>query len=189
MLVEKIIRWSRSERSRAEKAIALFVGVVIFVLLFPLLFIYGGQALDSSLGLQNLLPAPVNVIAGLFLVAVGWPFAFWSVYIQYEIGKGTPVPAAPPKKLITTGPYKYCRNPMVLGTFLFYVGLSMIFNTVSALFILIPLVLAPLLVFIKVVEEKELEIRFGHEYLEYKKNTPFLIPHPKLGWKRNGSPS
>ena len=28
----------------------------------------------------------------------------------------------------------------------------------------------------KFVEEKELEYRFGKDYLEYKKNVPFLIP-------------
>jgi protein-S-isoprenylcysteine O-methyltransferase Ste14 len=33
-----------------------------------------------------------------------------------------------------------------------------------------------LLTYIKRIEEKELELRFGQEYLEYKKQTPFLIP-------------
>jgi len=30
--------------------------------------------------------------------------------------------------------------------------------------------------YIKLVEEKELEARFGEEYREYKRKTPFLIP-------------
>jgi len=33
-----------------------------------------------------------------------------------------------------------------------------------------------ILIYIKLVEEKELEQRFGVEYLEYKRRTPFLIP-------------
>jgi protein-S-isoprenylcysteine O-methyltransferase Ste14 len=33
-----------------------------------------------------------------------------------------------------------------------------------------------ILIYIKWIEEKELEERFGSEYLEYKKRTPFLIP-------------
>ncbi len=107
------------------------------------------------------------------LVIVGWSFAAWSVYVQYEIGKGTPVPVVPTKRLITSGPYKYCRNPMVFGTLLFYVGLSVIFNAVSAILMLVPLISIPILIFIKLVEEKELEIRFGQDYLEYKERTPF----------------
>jgi protein-S-isoprenylcysteine O-methyltransferase Ste14 len=33
-----------------------------------------------------------------------------------------------------------------------------------------------ILIYIKLIEEKELEDRFGSEYLEYKRRTPFLIP-------------
>jgi len=33
-----------------------------------------------------------------------------------------------------------------------------------------------ILIYIKLIEEKELEGRFGSEYAEYKKRTPFLIP-------------
>ncbi len=102
--------------------------------------------------------------------------ASWSVYTQHRIGRGTPVPVVPTRRLITSGPYKYCRNPMAFGTLLLYIGLSLIFNSISAIFILVALVLVPLLLFIKIVEEKELEIRFGHEYTEYKEKTPFLIP-------------
>jgi protein-S-isoprenylcysteine O-methyltransferase Ste14 len=33
-----------------------------------------------------------------------------------------------------------------------------------------------LLIYIKRVEEKEMEIRFDQNYLAYKRQTPFLIP-------------
>jgi len=33
-----------------------------------------------------------------------------------------------------------------------------------------------LIVYIKLVEEKELELRFGKEYVDYKNDTPFIIP-------------
>jgi len=35
---------------------------------------------------------------------------------------------------------------------------------------------ALLLLYVKVFEEKELEARFGADYLEYKRTTPFLRP-------------
>ncbi len=36
------------------------------------------------------------------------------------------------------------------------------------------------LVYIRLVEERELEARFGEVYLLYKKSTPFIVP--KLRW-------
>jgi protein-S-isoprenylcysteine O-methyltransferase Ste14 len=96
----------------------------------------------------------------------------------YKIGKGTPAPFVPTQKLVISGPYKYCRNPMVFGALLFYTGIASIFNTPSML-LAIFVFFIPFLVFIKLIEEKELEMRFGKEYVEYKKRTSFLIPYPK----------
>jgi len=54
-------------------------------------------------------------------------------------------------------------------------GLGLLVNSFGfiAIGLIIPLAY---LVFIKLVEEKELAARFGQEYLEYKKRVPFLIP-------------
>ena len=46
------------------------------------------------------------------------------------------------------------------------------FATLAAVLCIIP----SHLIFIKYFEEKELELRFGESYLEYKKTVPFLIP-------------
>ena len=35
---------------------------------------------------------------------------------------------------------------------------------------------AMLISYLKIIEEKELQMRFGDEYIEYKKKTPFMIP-------------
>ncbi len=74
---------------------------------------------------------------------------------------------------------------MSLGIFLFYGGFGIWVGSISA--ILIVLIFAILLVaYIKVFEEKELEARFGNEYLEYKLNTPFLLPN--FGTERDNVP-
>ena len=33
-----------------------------------------------------------------------------------------------------------------------------------------------LLVYIKLIEEKEMRLRFGADYIEYRRQTPFLFP-------------
>ena len=65
---------------------------------------------------------------------------------------------------------------MTLGTALFYIGVAIWLGSISAvgLGLVYPV---GILIYIKLIEEKELEERFGCEYLEYKKRTPFLIPH------------
>jgi protein-S-isoprenylcysteine O-methyltransferase Ste14 len=78
------------------------------------------------------------------------------------------------QKLVIKGPYTYCRNPMTLGTTLFYLGVAIWLGSFSAvgLGLVYPVGIS---IYIKVIEEKELEERFGSEYLEYKKSTPFLL--------------
>jgi protein-S-isoprenylcysteine O-methyltransferase Ste14 len=72
-------------------------------------------------------------------------------------------------------PFTYCRNPMTLGTILGYGGIAVWLGSVSAVGI-VAAVGALLLVYVRTVEEKELEARFGPAYQEYKRTTPFLLP-------------
>ena len=67
------------------------------------------------------------------------------------------------------------RNPMTLGMTLFYLGVAIWLGSFSAvgLGLVYPVGIS---IYIKLIEEKELEERFGSEYFEYKKRTPFLIP-------------
>jgi protein-S-isoprenylcysteine O-methyltransferase Ste14 len=64
---------------------------------------------------------------------------------------------------------------MTFGTFLTYSGLSILVGSLSALLVVI-LFCSLLLLYIKRIEEKELEVRFGQEYVDYKASTPFIIP-------------
>jgi protein-S-isoprenylcysteine O-methyltransferase Ste14 len=64
---------------------------------------------------------------------------------------------------------------MALGTTAFYFGVAVWTGSLSALglSLIYPIVI---LIYIKLIEERELEQRFGLEYLEYKRKTPFLLP-------------
>jgi len=64
---------------------------------------------------------------------------------------------------------------MALGTTIFYLGIAIWLGSISALGLGLVYSVG-ILIYIKLLEEKELEERFGSEYLEYKKRTPFLIP-------------
>jgi protein-S-isoprenylcysteine O-methyltransferase Ste14 len=83
------------------------------------------------------------------------------------------------EQLVTDGLYGRTRNPMSLGFYAVCVGLGMIAGsltvTLGALFIILPVHLINL----KYFEERELELRYGYSYVDYKQRVPFLIPRFK----------
>ena len=129
------------------------------------------------------MPSPgigrVSRVLGGLVTVLGFSLGFWSVNTQLTRGRGTPLPVMPTQELLTEGPFRYCRNPMTLGTILVYLGLCVWLGSLSALVIVLILAGA-LLSYIKFIEEKELEARFGQAYLEYKRSTPFILPRLRL---------
>jgi protein-S-isoprenylcysteine O-methyltransferase Ste14 len=62
-----------------------------------------------------------------------------------------------------------------IGAIVAFLGVAILIGSISAVvLVLIGTVL--LLVYIKFLEEKEMELRFGEAYQEYRKQTPFIIP-------------
>ena len=174
-------RWAEKEHSEGARIIALLPAGVLFLILLPYLLLVISPSLDTRLGLDRLNPGPASLIIAGILFAVGFAFAQWSIYMQFTHGRGTPLPVMPTQRLITTGPFRYCRNPMTLGTILAYLGLSVAAATIIGILIVVALATL-LLVYLKRMEEKELAERFGEEYLGYRRDVPFIIPRlPRRG--------
>lgn len=171
----KLIKQTQHEYSPNQRLVALLALAPVFLLVIPYLIVTLGSALDHRLGWEPILNVPVNYIVGGLLSVPAWLFAIWSIYSQYTIGRGTPVPLMATQELVVQPPYTYCRNPMALGAIVMYLGVAVLFHSLSAVFLVLILG-GGLLIYIKRFEEKEMEMRFGQEYLDYKKRTPFLIP-------------
>lgn len=122
----------------------------------------------------------LNIAIGLAMTAAGLSLVIGSVHTQYTLGKGTPAPKVATQKLVTQGPYAYTRNPMTLGALIMYLGIGAWMGSGVVIFLTL-LVFSGLLTFIYFHETRELSMRFGEEYLEYKKRTPFLLP--RCHWK------
>lgn len=120
------------------------------------------------------LPVPSEI--GLALVIVTGAAASLTVLNLALKGAGAPFFIALSRKLAVDWLYAWTRNPMVLSALAFLVSLGVYFQ--STLFVLwVLIIFAPaLLFFVKVFEERELELRFGDSYLEYKSSTPMLFP-------------
>ena len=164
-----------SEYSKKQKVVGLIFGGLIFLVGVPSILAVISTSSDKKLNLPHLIPEPFNLVVAIIFITLGLLLVAWSGFVQLRIGKGTPVPVVPTQRLVTTGPYALCRNPMLLGTVIYYLGIGFWINSLSAV-ILTALFLLCSALYIKLGEEKELEARFGKEYEEYKRKVPFLIP-------------
>ena len=175
MPMSQFKKWSQREHSFTKRIIALLPAGVFFLFILPYLFLVICPALDERLGLDRIEPGAATIIIGVILMVIGFFFAFWTMSLQLDQGRGTPLPMMPTQELIITGPFRYCRNPMTLGTILAYLGLSI--AAATAVGVALVLLLGSLLItYLKKVEEKELAERFGEQYLKYKQSVPFIVP-------------
>ena len=148
---------------------------VLFLYLLPRLIAGGGSFLDQQLGLQPFNFGAINSILGISMMIVGFYFGFWSIHAQLTRAQGTPLPMLPTQKLLTDGPFRFCRNPMTFGTIVAYTGIGVYARTISGIGIVLGFGML-LMLYLKLLEEKELAERFGEAYLKYKQEVPFIIP-------------
>ena len=110
--------------------------------------------------------APYNYI-GIFLIVIGFLPNLW-IGIKFRKINTALWPHETPSKLITTGMFKFSRNPNYLGMVVMLVGIAVFLGS------LIPFVV-PIVFFILInkfnvaVEEKILKKKFGKKYLNYQK--------------------
>jgi protein-S-isoprenylcysteine O-methyltransferase Ste14 len=172
---DRFLAQAKREYSPRQRLSALLVEAVFFMAIFPLALLLLGGLLDRWLGWSKLIQEPINAIVGWLLILSGWLFAVWSIYVQFTLGRGTPVPLMATQRLIVRPPYAYCRNPMALGAIVLYLGVSVAAGSPGAA-VLVVLGAVALLTYIWRVEEQEMIERFGEEYLAYRRRVPFIIP-------------
>lgn len=172
---DKLLQLTKREYDPRKRLVGLAIEGTFFVGIVPLVLIYLSPLLDARLRLPPLPPEWLCRPVGLFLMVSGLSFAGWAVYVQFTIGRGTPVPIMATQELIVQRPYNYCRNPMALGTIALYLGVALSIGSISAIGLVL-IGASVLLTYIKIAEEREMELRFGDAYREYREHTPFLIP-------------
>jgi len=111
----------------------------------------------------------------------GLPLLAWG-YLQYRLvgnyrlraGGGGPGISVPPERLVSGGPYRWCRNPMYLGHLIFLAGLAFALDSWLA---------AALFVFHAAWfdqrvrdDEARLSALFGDSYREYRARVKRWIP-------------
>jgi protein-S-isoprenylcysteine O-methyltransferase Ste14 len=117
---------------------------------------------------------------GAGVLIVGLVLFTASLYNFATQGRGTLAPWDPPRQLVVRGPYRFVRNPMISGVIFTLLGEALLLESLphamwAALFIAINLIYIPL------IEEPQLEARFGEPYQHYQQQVPRFLPrlHPR----------
>ena len=180
MDVEIFRRLASRRYSNAQRLLAIIVQGLAFGAAGPFAVVYFSLFLDCKLGLAGFRGETLALVLGLLFVIEGFAFAAWTIMTQYLHGKGTPSPLMPTQRLLVEGPFALCRNPMTFGTFFFYLGMGLLAGSPMAVAVTIFL-FSLLVLYIRIIEEKELELRFGKAYVDYRHRTSFIIPRRPKG--------
>jgi protein-S-isoprenylcysteine O-methyltransferase Ste14 len=115
-------------------------------------------------------------ITGIILFVVGVALAMWSGCYLIGLGRGTPLPLDPPRRLVTNGPYRWVRNPQAIAMVLMVVGELLIVKS-DWLWVMLPLTIIYLEAVVGPIEAKQLARDFGLEYENYAARVPKWIPN------------
>jgi protein-S-isoprenylcysteine O-methyltransferase Ste14 len=110
--------------------------------------------------------ASISSTAGAVVFLVGAGIAGWSLWIFHR-ARTTTTPGERSKALITSGPYRFSRNPMYVGLTLAYLGEAGILKQIWPV-VLLPLTLAYLNGIVIPLEESRLSEVFAGAYDEYR---------------------
>jgi protein-S-isoprenylcysteine O-methyltransferase Ste14 len=172
--------WLRTHPSKAnaEKTSRIMHALFFAGLVAPgvVLLVYPGlPQLDGLVGIQPLPWQTFFLVLGIFIAFTGLYFLGVSNKLLRALGNGANAFRLT-QKIVQTDIYKYTRNPMSLGYYLWTLSLSFIFGSKLAMLVVLLGFIPAHIFFLKYFEELELELRFGEAYRQYKQKVPFLIP-------------
>ena len=136
--------------------------VIVFIFLFAWAFTF----LDAIFLLKSF-QAEWSIITGIAILLLGVTLRFWAALIFYTGGIEFLALAAQ-QNIVKKAPFSFSRNPLMLSNILIALAIVLIVGSITGFVI-------PLIVFmvshlwVVFYEEKNLEKKFGKEYLDYKK--------------------
>jgi protein-S-isoprenylcysteine O-methyltransferase Ste14 len=160
------------------KTIVVLPGTVLIFIPAAILLV----TRDSRFAPELTAPAQIWFWLASLAAIIGLALSGWTVTLFMRVGKGTPAPWNPPKRLVIQGPYCYVRNPMITGVLLMLLAEAILFQSLPIATWMTVFFIGNAIYF-PLIEEKGLEKRFGDEYREYKSHVPRWIPQLRA-WKQ-----
>ena len=120
-------------------------------------------------------PVDILHVMAIFVACLGLSMVVWFSTAFVRRGQGTPIPIAPPTRLVVSRLYCYVRNPMYVGALLIILAEAVYFRS-GWLVLYAFAIWAALHIALVIFEEPQLKIRFGADYEQYVKTVPRWIP-------------
>jgi protein-S-isoprenylcysteine O-methyltransferase Ste14 len=140
---------------------------IVYATLFTgFLLIYLPTRVLSSTGIVRPAALGAPQVAGTIIGTAGVLLALWCISTFVWIGRGTPAPFDPPRRLVIRGPYRFVRNPMYIGAGLALAGAALFYESLPLLAYGGVFLLACHL-FVLAYEEPTLKRTFGPDYEAY----------------------
>jgi protein-S-isoprenylcysteine O-methyltransferase Ste14 len=145
------------------------LGGLLFVLLIPaVMWFASGRPAIVHVSVLRASVAALMMLGGLAM-------SIWTIVYMRQRGKGNPMDAfghevAPrTQHLMTDGPYRINRNPMLTGTLLYLAGFVVLLCTWQSA--LVWLLFLAIMMIQVISEERRLHRDFGQEYDTYRRHT------------------
>ncbi len=122
-------------------------------------------ALLTLLWQANIFPIWGQLVFGPIFLAGGGCLHIWA-FREFERAGTTVEGYKPASTLVTTGPYKYTRNPLYVSMSLMVLGTGLLFDSLWMIILLVPLNIYIHFSFIN-REENYLREKFGDDYDAY----------------------
>lgn len=159
---------------KLKEILGYALGGLMFVLLIPALMWWAS-------GMPSMLVVPVwRLVLAIALALLGLSLSVWSIVYMRRKGDGNPMDAfghevAPrTKHLMTDGPYRLSRNPMLTGSFIYFAGVCVWLWRRPPLLVFVGFIAIMMLQVLS--EEKRLRRDFGEEYEAYCQRTGRFWP-------------
>jgi protein-S-isoprenylcysteine O-methyltransferase Ste14 len=131
-------------------------------------FVIAGVLHGGSLAVHSLILGAI----GAFLFACGIALAVWA---RLNLGRnwGMPTSQRVDPELVTSGPYRFVRNPIYSGLLTAMLGTALVNNLLG---LIVVAALVAYFYYCGTVEERNLTATFPGAYPEYRSRTKMLIP-------------
>lgn len=150
-----------------------FVRAAAAFLLLPGLVAY---ALPAALAWPIVIARP----AGVALIGIGTLLLLWCVREFYVRGKGTLAPWDPPRTLVTSGPYRFSRNPMYVAIGMVLIGWALA-TASTMLWLYALLMLVAFHVRVVFLEERSLVETHRKDWPRYRTTAPrWIFPNRRV---------
>jgi protein-S-isoprenylcysteine O-methyltransferase Ste14 len=124
-------------------------------------------------------PTPVAWPA-VAVIAIGVLLYLWCLWVFASVGRGTPGPWDPPRRVVAAGPYRWVRNPIYLAGMVIVLGEAWLFGSAALLLYAVGVAVAFHLLVVA-YEEPRLHAKFGERYEAYRRTVSRWVPRPPRG--------